>query len=163
MKNHVKCLKEIQFEKKQAGGLSKMLVIDVFRDSIIYEESLLAHCIHHLLEEKKISLDDDITKLDFNQVDQQKVAEMVENNVLGIINVGIYSLKRCKGQFVFIFAASEEEARHHYWETFHQLPLNCHEYPLGFQLTRGNGEVSFREMRRELVRFPAVVGYYERM
>jgi hypothetical protein len=161
MKNPVECLREIHFEKKHDGGQSKMLIIDVFRDSILYEDSLLAHCIHHLLEEKKISLDDDISKLDFNQVDHQKVARMFETNALGIQAIGIYSLKRCKGQFVFIFASSEEEARHHYWETFHQFPLNCHEYPLSFQLTRGNGVVSFRELRREVKRFPVLVGIYE--
>jgi hypothetical protein len=44
----------------------------------------LAHYIHHLLEEGNISLDDNICNIDFDQADHQKVADMIENNVLGL-------------------------------------------------------------------------------
>jgi hypothetical protein len=46
-----------------------MLVRDVYLDSLRYEETSLAHCLHHLLEEKKITLDDDISQIDLNQAD----------------------------------------------------------------------------------------------
>jgi hypothetical protein len=48
--------------------------------------------------------------------------------------------------FVFIFAASEQEAMQFYTETFHQNPLNCHEYSLDYQLARGNEVISYRDM-----------------
>ena len=82
-----------------------MFVKDVYQDCLRYEESSLAHYIHHLLAEKKISLDDDISKIDLNQADHQKVAEMIQNNVLGFHKIGIYSLKMNQKDFVFIFAA----------------------------------------------------------
>jgi hypothetical protein len=139
-----------------------MLVRDVYLDSLRYEETSLAHCIHHLLEEKKISLDDDISQIDFNQVNPQIVAEMIGNNVLGFQKLNIFSLKRSKNEFVFIFAARQEDAIQLYTETYHQLPLNCIEFLLDFQLIRGNEIISFRDMRKEFVSFPAVVGCYRK-
>jgi hypothetical protein len=139
-----------------------MLVRDVYLDSLRYEETSLAHCIHHLLEEKKISLDDDMSQIDLNQVDPQKVAEMIGNNVLGIQKLNIFSLKRSKNEFVFIYAARQKDAIQLYTETYHQHPLNCLEFLLDFQLIRGNEIISFRDMRKEFVSFPAVVGCYRK-
>jgi hypothetical protein len=76
--------------------------------------------------------------------------------------IGIYSLKINQKDFVFIFAASERDAIQFYLETFHQPPLNCHEYSLDFELSRGNGVISFREMRKEFMSFPAIAGGYRR-
>jgi hypothetical protein len=139
-----------------------MLVRDVYLDSLRYEETSLAHCLHHLLEEKKITLDDDISQIDLNQANPQKVAEMVENNVLGFHKINIFSLKRSQNEFVFIFAAKQEDAIQLYTDTYHQLPLNCLEYLLDFEFARGNEVISFRDMRKEFVSFPAVVGCYEK-
>ncbi|MEK5391487.1 hypothetical protein NSQ59_14085 [Margalitia sp. FSL K6-0131] len=137
-----------------------MLVREMYENLILYEESTLAHSLYHLLAEEKISLDDDISKIDMNQVNPEKVAELVEKNVLGIHKIGVYSLKMDKKTFVFIYASSEEEAIQFYRKSFHKNPLNCHEYSLDFELTRGNGVISFREMRKEFTQFPAVAGYY---
>jgi hypothetical protein len=115
-----------------------------------------------LLAEKKISLDHDISKIDLNQADHQKVESKIQNNVLGFHKVGIYSLKMNQKAFVFIYAGSEEEAIQFYTESFHKLPLNCHEYSLEFKLARGNGVISFRDMKKEYESFPAIAGYYMR-
>jgi hypothetical protein len=139
-----------------------MLVKDVYLESLRYEETSLAHCIHHLLEEKKISLEDDMTQIDLEQVDPQKVAEMIRNNVLGFRKLNIYSLKRSKNEYVFIFATRQQEAIQLYTDTYHQLPLNCLEFLLDFQLIRGNEIISFRDMRKEFMSFPAVVGCYRK-
>jgi hypothetical protein len=112
----------------------------------------------YLLVEKKISKDDDSSKIDLNQADHQKVAEMIENNRLGIHKVGIYSLKMTQKSFVFIYASSEKEAIECYTQSFHKPPLNCHEYPLEFEVTKGNGFISFRDMRKEFESFPAIAG-----
>jgi hypothetical protein len=107
-------------------------------------------------------LDDDISKIDLNQADHKKVVEMVQKNVLGFHKVCIYSLKMDRKDFVFIFAASKQEAIQLYIKTFHQPPLNCHEYSLDFELSRGNGVISFRDMRKEFMSFPAIAGYFKR-
>ncbi|MEC1639769.1 hypothetical protein P9E76_03860 [Schinkia azotoformans] len=129
-------------------------------DCIIFEESALAHCLYHLLEEKKISLDDDISKIDLNQADHEKVAEMFQKNVLGFHKVGLYSLKMDQTAFVFIYARSQEEAIQFFIKSFHSYPLNCHEYPLEFEITRGKEVLSFREMKKEFKRFPAMAGSF---
>jgi hypothetical protein len=140
-----------------------VIVKDLYLDAIRFEESSLAHYIHHLLEEGRISLDGNISRIDFDQADHQRVAEMIENNVLGFHKVGIYSLKMNQSDFVFIFSESEHKAIQFYIETFHFAPLNCHEYSLDFELVRGNGVISFREMRKEFMSFPAVAGYFKRV
>ncbi|QIZ08464.1 hypothetical protein HFZ78_18560 [Priestia megaterium] len=139
-----------------------MIVKDLYMDCFRYEESSLAHCIYHLLAEQKISLDDDISKIDLEQADHQKVRELVQKNVLGIHKVGIYSLKMNQKDFVFIFAGSYKEAIQFFTETFHQSPLNCHEYSLDYQLARGNDVISFREMRKEVLSLPAIAGWFKR-
>nr|WP_263326288.1 hypothetical protein [Neobacillus sp. Marseille-Q6967] len=140
-----------------------MFVKELYMDCLRFEESSLAHYIHHLLAEQKISLDDNISILDLDQADHQKVAEMIQNNVLGFHKIGIYSLKMNQKDFVFIFAASKQEAIQFYSKTFHQSPLNCNEYPLDFQLARGNDVISFRDMRKEFESFPAIAGYFKRV
>jgi hypothetical protein len=137
-----------------------VIVKDLYLESIRLEETSLAHYIHHLLTEQKISLDDNISKIDLNQADHQKVAEMIENNVLSFQKIGIYSLKMNQNKFVFIFAQSQQQASQYYTETFRQTPLSCHEYFLDFELSRGNEVISFRDMRKELEIFPAIAGYF---
>jgi hypothetical protein len=64
-----------------------MIVKDLYMDCFQYEEFSLAYYIHHLLAEQKISLADNISKLDLNQANHQKVAEMIQGNPLGFLKV----------------------------------------------------------------------------
>lgn len=137
-----------------------MLVKELYQNSIILEKSSLAHYLHHLLAEKKISLEDDASKIDFNQADHQKVSEMIQNNALAFHKVGIYSLKMSQKTFAFVYARSEEEAIRFCTNYYHHAPLNCHEYPLEVDLTRGNEIISFRDMRKEFESFPAIAGFF---
>ena len=139
-----------------------MLIKDAYFDCFLYEDSSLAHYIHHLLEEKKVSLEDDISKLNFDLANHEKVADMIRTNVLGINKVRVYSLKMNQMDFVFIFTLSEEEAIQLYEKTFHQKPLNCHESLLDFEFYRGMEVVSFRDRRMEFGCFPAIAGYFSR-
>ncbi|MDR7002172.1 hypothetical protein [Neobacillus niacini] len=139
-----------------------MLVKDLYLDCLLYEESSLAHYIYHLLAERKISLEDDSSKIDLSQVNHHKVTEMIQNNVLGFHKVGIYSLKMNQKAFAFIYASSQEEAIQFYKQSFHKAPLNCHEYPLECELTRGNGVISFRDMKKEFGSFPTIAGCFVR-
>ncbi|MDR7240502.1 hypothetical protein [Neobacillus drentensis] len=140
-----------------------MIVKDLYMDCFYYEETSLAYYIHHLLAKQKISLNDDISKIDLKQADHQKVKELFQNNILGFHKVNIYSMKMNQKDFVFIFAASQQEAVQFYIKTFHQNPLNCHEYSLDLQLDRGNDVISFRDMRKEFESIPAIAGYFKRV
>jgi hypothetical protein len=137
-----------------------MLVKNMYQDCLYYEETSLAYYLYHLLTEKKISLGDDVSIIDLNQADHQKVSVMIQNNILGIQKIGIFSLKMNNKAFVFIFASSQKEAIQFYNLSFHKTPLNCHEYPLEFELTRKSGVISFRAMKKEFRRFPAIAGYF---
>lgn len=140
-----------------------MLVAELYLDAFRLEQSSLAHYLYHLLEERKISMEDHIDCVDFEQANHQKVAELIQNNQLGIRKLGIYSLKRNEKEFVFIYAYSVQEAIEFFTKSFQQRPLNCHEYSLDFELARGNGVITFREMKKEFGRFPVVAGYFTRV
>ena len=45
---------------------------------------------------------------------------------------------------------SREAAIQFYIDRYHQVPLNCHEYPLDFELARGKDVISFRNTKKEL-------------
>lgn len=139
-----------------------MKVRDLYIDAICYEEVSLAHYIHHLLEEGKISLEDDESKLDLNAADHTKVREMIEQNILGFYKIGVYALKKNQQEFVFVFAVTEQEAIEFFAKTFHQTPLNCHQYSLTTQIMRDHQLMTFWDMRKEHLVFPAIAGYYER-
>jgi hypothetical protein len=137
-----------------------MLVGELYLESIRLEQCSLAHYLYHLLAERKILMNDTIDQLDLEQANHQKVAEMIQTNHLGIRKLGIYSLKRNVRDFVFIYAYADEEAIEFFTKTFRDAPLNCHEYPLDFELARGNGVITFREMKKEFDQFPAIAGYF---
>lgn len=130
-------------------------------DSLMYEEGILSYYLFHLLEEKIVALDDDISKLDICQSDHEKVAELIKKNVLGVHSVKVFSLKMAQNKFVFIFAESRVAAIHYYTFTFKKSPLNCIEFLLETEFIRGNEILSFREMKKEHEKFPAVAGYFE--
>ncbi len=139
-----------------------MLVRELYHDCLAYEESTLAHYIYHLLSDEKVSLEDDVSQLDLKKADHQKDAEMIEKNVLGFYPVKIYSLKMRVGEFIFVFARSTQEAKEFYVKTFQCTPLNCYEYSLEFEISRGKGSTTFREMKKEFVEFPTVAGIFKR-
>jgi hypothetical protein len=137
-------------------------VRELYEESIRYEEKTLAHYILHLLQEGKVSLEDDADSLDFTQADHEKVAKMILQNQLGFSDIRIFSLKYDNKRFAFIFAASEEEAIQFFRQRFKRKPYNCHEYPLDFPMSRGQEFLTFRDMKKEHSHFPALAGFYER-
>jgi hypothetical protein len=62
-----------------------MLVNDLYLESIQLAESSLAHCIYHLLAEKKISLEDDVSQINFQQIDNQIIGAIGETRIYGRI------------------------------------------------------------------------------
>jgi len=139
-----------------------MLVKEYYLECLLTEDSTLAHCIYHLLSEQKVSLQDEFSQSDLHKADFKVVTEMIENNVLGIRRLNIYSLKMNQQDFVFIFARSRQEAIQFCAKTYQQTPINCHEYLLDFEIVRGNETITFRDMKKEFEEFPAVVGVYSR-
>jgi hypothetical protein len=135
---------------------------ELYEASIHYEESTLAHYILHLLQEGKVSLEDDESFLDLDQADHQVVAELIEKNQLGFSFIKVFSLKMYANTFVFIFAKSKQDAINLYQKKFRKAPLNCYEYPLDYRICRGNEFLSFRDLKKEMIEFPSIAGYFEK-
>jgi len=139
-----------------------MNVKEYFEEVVKLEESSLAHYLFHLVQEKKLTSSDDVSKIDLDQANHQIVEEMIQKNLLCFRKVRIYSLKQNSNDFVFIFARSQEDAIQHYRETYFHSPLNCIETSLENDFYRGNGRISFRDMKKEFSIFPAIAGSYSR-
>lgn len=139
-----------------------MKVRTLYLDSIHYEEPILAYYILHLLENKQITLDDDVSKVDLEKANHEQVAAMIKENKLGFYPIKIFSLKMDQNKFVFIFASSAEEATQFYIKTYHKPPLNCQQQLLEYELVRGNETLTFRDLKKEHVKFPEVTGWYVR-
>lgn len=135
-------------------------VKSLYEDSLYYEESTLAHYIMHLLQEGKAELDDDISKLKFEEADQEKVREMIRSNQLGFSKIKVFALKYSKRAFAFVFAKSEDEATEYFKQTFKKKVLSCYELSLDTPMARGNRILNFREMRKEHNEFPVLAGTY---
>ncbi len=139
-----------------------MTVNELYDYSISHEVSTLAHYIFHLFQEKKVTSQDDITKIDFEQADHEKVEAMIKNNELGIYKLRIYGLKMNDQDFVYIFARNVEDAIQLFSKTYHQLPVYWKESDLDTDFVRGKETISFRDMRKEYNSFPAFVGEFSK-
>ncbi|WP_335488841.1 hypothetical protein [Bacillus sp. JJ1773] len=131
----------------------------LYEDAIRYEEHVLAHYILCLIQEGKISLDDEDSVLFEVQPDMEKLTNMIENNHLRFCEIHMYALKVGEGKWAFIFAESEEEAKIHLWRTTGRRALNCREMAPDEEVFIANRFISFREWKKEHKEFPCLVGY----
>lgn len=137
-------------------------VKQLYKDAIEYEESTLAHYIACLLQEGKITLDHDHSVLLEIQPDNKKLTKMIDNNQLGFCRIKIYSLKKDKNQFAFIFADSPTSAIDCYKKSFGKDPLNCHELSPDHMMHIGNRLLTFRDLKREQSKFPYLLCIYNK-
>lgn len=131
----------------------------LFEDSIRYEEHFLAYYIFCLIQEGKITKNDESSVLNKVKPDREKLTTMIKNNTLGFCQIKMYALKGKKGKWMFIFSKSPEEAKWHLWEVMGSQAVHCREISLDHEIMNGNRFISFREWKKEQKAFPCLVGY----
>ncbi|MBE4909214.1 hypothetical protein IMZ08_14200 [Bacillus luteolus] len=87
-----------------------MTVKEVYEYFLKHQVKTMAHCFFHLVQENKISLQDEFSPDDFDKVNKAKVKEMIDNNILGIYEINVYGLKMNEQDYVYIFARNSIEA-----------------------------------------------------
>ena len=122
----------------------------------------MAHSLYYLLREDLVSPDDPHTVLDDVEIDVDLVGEWTEQNFLGISVEKVYSLKIAADEFVFVFAKDPQQAVSFIKNKWKIQPRNCQEYSLDFAIMRGKEFVSFRDMKKDFLSFPAIIGVYQR-
>lgn len=135
---------------------------ELFEEAVQNDYSFTAHFLYYLLREGLVSPNDSHTVLDHVQVDTELVGEWTRQNYLCISVEKVYSLKIADDEFVFVFAKDPQQAVDFIKWTWNIIPRNCHEYSLDFTIVRGNEAVSFRELRKDYLAFPSVIGVYRR-
>ncbi len=135
---------------------------ELYEDAIKYEESTLAHYILLLLQEGRISTNDDDAVLDRMPINKEKLDQMIQSNYLGFSKIKIYSIKYARNTFAFVYAISEQEAKSYFFRKAGIQALNCHELSPDYMMAVGNRFISFREWRKEQNHFPCIVGAYKK-
>ncbi|MBP1917212.1 hypothetical protein J2Z23_004197 [Lederbergia galactosidilyticus] len=135
---------------------------ELYEDAIKYEESTLAHYILLLLQEGKISTNDDDSVLERMPIDAEKLDQMIQSNYLGFSKIKIYSIKYAVNTFAFVYAGSPADAKLYFFSRTGKQPLNCHELSLDYMMAVGNRFINFRDWRKEQKQFPCIVGVYKK-
>ena len=130
----------------------------LYEDAIKYEESLLAHSIFCLLQERKISLEQDDVVLSQVQPDSETLARLMKINYLGFNQIKIFSLKLARQKWAFIFAQTAEEAQQFLRLQTGCKPLNCLELSPDEVIFTGDRFLNFQELKKEQTQFPCLVG-----
>jgi hypothetical protein len=63
---------------------------------------------------------------------------------------------------VFVLAKDPQQAVSFIRNKWKIPPRNCQEYSLDFTIMRGKEFVSFRDMKKDFLSFPAIIGVYQR-
>lgn len=137
-------------------------VKELYQTSIEREYSYTAHCLHYLLSNRLVKLDDDAERIDYSLIDMDKVREMEDKNYLCFKPIKVYALKISGYMWAFVFAENENDAIEFTKNELKEHPKKCVEYSLDLEMERGNRILSFREMKKDHATFPALVGYYEK-
>lgn len=135
---------------------------ELFEEAVQNDYSYTAHSLYYLLREGLVSPNDSHTVLDYVQVDTHLVGEWTVQNYLCISVEKVYALKLTDDEFVFVFAKNPKQAVDFIQKSWKLVPRNCHEYPLDCSIIRGNEFVSFRELKKDYLSFPAVIGVYRK-
>ncbi|QOR67122.1 hypothetical protein IM538_02920 [Cytobacillus suaedae] len=114
-----------------------MTVKEVLEYFYKHHVKTMAHCIYHLVQENKISLYDEFSPDDFDKVNQAKVKDMIDKNILGIYEINVYGLMMDEQDFVYIYARNSKEATQFFIETYYQPPVYCKKSKLVLSLLEG--------------------------
>ncbi|KAA9022025.1 hypothetical protein [Niallia endozanthoxylica] len=135
---------------------------ELFEEAVQNDYSYTAHSLYYLLREGLVSPNDSQTILNHVQVDTHLVGEWTQQNYLCISVEKVYALKLTDDEFVFVFAKNPKQAVDFIQKSWKVSPRNCCEYSLDFSIMRGIEFVSFREIKKDYLTFPAVIGVYKR-
>ena len=135
---------------------------ELFDECIQNDYLFIAHTLYYLLLEGLVSPDSRHTILDQVEFDVDLVGEWTKQNYLRIQIEKVYSLKISDDEFVFVFARDAQTATAYIKNNWKIHARNCHEYSLDFTIIRGEECISFRNMKKDFLSFPAVIGLYER-
>ena len=135
---------------------------ELFDECIQNDYSYTAHSLYYLLLEGLVSPDSPHTILDTVEIDVDLVGEWTKKNYLRIQIEKVYSLKISDDEFVFVFAKDTQMATDYIKKNWKIQPRNCYEYSLDYTIIRGKECISFRDMKKDFLSFPAVIGFYER-
>jgi hypothetical protein len=135
---------------------------ELFEESVQNDYSFMAHSLYYLIREGLVSPNDPHTVLDHVEIDVNLVGEWTKQNYLCIHVEKVYALQVADNEFVFVFAKDPQQAVAFIRNKWKVHPRNCQESSLDFTIMRGQEIVSFRDIKKDFLSFPTIIGLFKR-
>ena len=142
-----------------------MTVGEYFSVALNYGEDLLANSIFWSIKNGVCQAHDDISSFKPELVNAKEVERMREQNEIGIRSIKLYSIPTGPRVCLYVLAENEQSARGAYLNEIETLPKSIED--ISHQMDRsfwieGIGYKTVREMKDEILMFPAILFEYEK-
>lgn len=140
-----------------------MNVMELMQESIRYDETFLAYAIFWGIQKNVFRGNHDCNSIDFNLVNVSETKEMMNQNILGIEMIRLYSMKMEDGRFAIVLAKQETDAKGKFLSEYGKLPRRVidisEKMDTSFYFEK-IGHRSIREIKESILEFPYLVMVY---
>lgn len=136
-------------------------VKELLYDAIYYDEPLLAHAVYYAVQKGIVHLHEPASRIP-KELDYEEIVKMRDENVLQMCTIKLFTIPMGQKRHALYLAETEDAVRAKHHKIYGQLAQRIidisHEmdYPLFYEET--GRSITFREMKREAVKFPYYAG-----
>ncbi|HWL24794.1 MAG TPA: hypothetical protein VNR38_13785, partial [Ureibacillus sp.] len=137
----------------------------LFEDVLFYDEPYTAHLIYYSVKKGKVNLQDPVSKLydmPLTSEEHAEISRMKEQDVLAMLKIKLYAIKRNATTYAFYFAKNAWEARelhHQIYGQWENRIVDAYNQMIdrGLYFPDTKETKTFRELMKETVVFPRLV------
>ncbi|MDN4608185.1 hypothetical protein [Sporosarcina highlanderae] len=136
-------------------------VKELLYDAIYYDESLVAHAVYYAVQKGIVHLDEPASRIP-KELDYTEIFKMRDENYLQMCTIKLFTIPLEPKRHALYLAETEDAARAKHHKIYGQLAQRIidishrMDYPLFYEET--GLSKTFRELKREAVKFPYYAG-----
>lgn len=139
---------------------------ELLLDAIKYDEEKLAYSVYWLIKNGVVKGADYSKGINWDLVNHAEVQAMRERNELNLNPIKLFSVPMGNNRHMLIFAKDEQSARGHYLNETNELPSKIfnisNDMDKSFWFPDKNKNQTLRELKDEMLRFPATAMVFEK-
>lgn len=139
---------------------------ELLLDAIKYDEEKLAYSVYWLIKNGVVKGADYSKGINWDLVNHAEVQVMRERNELNLNPIKLFSVPMGNNRHMLIFAKDEQSARGHYLNETNELPSKIfnisNDMDKSFWFPDKNKNQTLRELKDEMLRFPATAMIFEK-
>lgn len=136
-------------------------VKELLYDAIYYDESLLAHAVYFAVQKGIVHLDEPASRIP-KDLDYTEIVKMRDENWLQMCTIKLFTIPMEPKRHALYLAESEDIARAKHYKIYGQLAQKIidisHKMDVSLYYEETGLSPSFRELKRQAVKFPYYVG-----